>query len=153
METDWLNTYTCTTCGACDINCKSVRDMEVLDTILALRAKCVEDGQGPMPEHREYSRLVESEHNIYGEPHDQRFKWLPKDVRMSEGAEVAYFVGCATAYLHPDIARNTVEILKAGGIDFKIIRAEEYCCGAPLWRTGQREAARCSAVRDGHVGL
>jgi len=25
--------YTCTACGACDINCKSVRDMDVLDTI------------------------------------------------------------------------------------------------------------------------
>jgi Fe-S oxidoreductase len=134
--------YTCTTCGACDINCKSVRDMEVMDTILALRAKCVEDGQGPMPEHREYARLVEKKHNIYGEPHDQRFKWLPKGVSLPEAAEVAYFVGCTTSYLHPDIARNTVEILKAGGIDFKIMHAEEFCCGAPLWRTGQREVAR-----------
>jgi Fe-S oxidoreductase len=56
--------YTCTTCGACDINCKSVRDMEVLDTILALRAKCVEDGQGPMPGQREYARFIESNHNL-----------------------------------------------------------------------------------------
>ena len=31
--------YSCTTCGACDINCKSIRDMEVLETILALRAQ------------------------------------------------------------------------------------------------------------------
>ena len=29
--------YTCTCCGACDVNCKDVRDKEVLDTILALR--------------------------------------------------------------------------------------------------------------------
>jgi len=134
--------YSCTTCGACDINCKSVRDMEVLDTILALRAKCVEDGQGPMPEHREYARLVENSHNIYGRAHDQRFVWLPKDIRVSETAEVVYFVGCTTSYLYPDIARNTVKILNAGGIDFKVMHAEEYCCGAPLWRTGQRKAAR-----------
>ena len=134
--------YTCTTCGACDINCKSVRDMEVLDTILALRAKCVEDGQGPMPAHREYTRLVENNHNIYGQAHDQRCNWLPKDVSLSEEAKVAYFVGCTTSYLYPDIARNTAKILNAGGMDFKIMRAEEHCCGAPLWRTGQREAAK-----------
>lgn len=134
--------YTCTTCGACDINCKSIRDMEVLDTILALRAKCVEDGQGPMSEQKEYARLVEKNHNIYGQAHDQRFKWLPEDVQLSEEAKAAYFVGCTTSYLHPDIARNTAKILSAGNMDFKVMQADEYCCGAPLWRTGQREAAK-----------
>ncbi len=134
--------YTCTTCGACDINCKSVRDMEVLDTILALRAKCVEDGVGPMPEHKEYARLVSGNHNIYGRSHDSRFSWLPENLPLSDKATVAYFVGCTTAYLHPEIALNTVRILRAGGVDFKIMHAEEYCCGAPLWRTGQTEVAR-----------
>jgi len=134
--------YTCTTCGACDVNCKSVRDMEVLDTILALRAKCVEDGKGPMPEQREYAELVEKQHNIYGEDHKQRFNWLPENTKLSEGADTVYFVGCSTAYLYPDIARDTVKILQAGGIDFKVMDAEEYCCGAPLWRTGQVAEAK-----------
>jgi Fe-S oxidoreductase len=70
--------YTCTTCGACDVNCKSVRDMEVMDTILALRAKCVEDGKGPMPEQRKYAVLAGKYHNIYGKAHRQRFDWLPE---------------------------------------------------------------------------
>jgi Fe-S oxidoreductase len=134
--------YTCTTCGACDINCKSIRDMEVLDTILALRAKCVEDGHGPMPKHKEYAHNVEADHNIYGRSHDQRFDWLPGDELLSDGSKVAYFAGCATSYLHPDIAIDTIKILNAGGMDFKILHAEEYCCGAPLWRTGQIEAAK-----------
>jgi Fe-S oxidoreductase len=134
--------YTCTTCGACDINCKSIRDMEVLDTILALRAKCVEDGWGPMPKHKEYARLIENNHNIYGRPHDQRFNWLPGDIPLSEGAKVAYFAGCTSSYLYPEIACNTVKILNAGGMDFKVLHPEEYCCGAPLWRTGQIEAAK-----------
>lgn len=134
--------YVCTTCGACDINCKSVRDMEVLDTILALRARCVEDGQGPMPAHRKYAELIEATHNILGRPHQQRFDWISKEMYFTEKATVAYFVGCNTAYLHPDVARNTVKILNAGGMDLKVIPADEYCCGALLWRTGQREAAR-----------
>jgi Fe-S oxidoreductase len=134
--------YTCTTCGACDINCKSVRDMEVLDTILALRAKCVDDGQGPMPEHREQAGFVEKTHNIYGQAHDRRFAWLPEDVSLSQETEIAYFVGCTTSYRYPDIALNTIKILKAGGMRFAVLGCDEYCCGAPLWRTGQREAAR-----------
>ena len=134
--------YACTTCGACDINCKSVRDMEVLDTILALRAKCVEDGRGPMPGHKEYARLVENSHNIYGGAHDQRFQWLPEDLSLSNDARTAYFVGCTTSYRYPGVARATVKILQAGGVDFKIMGGDEYCCGAPLWRTGQREIAR-----------
>jgi Fe-S oxidoreductase len=134
--------YTCTTCGACDINCKSVRDMEVLDAILALRAKCVEDGHGPMPQHKEYARLVETHHNIYGRDHDRRFDWLPEEMHLSGKADIAYFAGCTTSYLHPEIARNTAEILNAGGMEFKVLTDEEYCCGALLWRTGQIEAAR-----------
>jgi Fe-S oxidoreductase len=134
--------YSCTTCGACDVNCKSIRDMEVMDTILALRAKCVEDGQGPMPEHKKYASLVEKHHNIYGKAHAKRFDWLPEDMKLFEKADVAYFVGCTTSYLYPDIARDTVKILQAGGMDFTVMHAEEYCCGAPLWRTGQVAEAR-----------
>lgn len=134
--------YSCTTCGACDINCKSIRDMEVLETILSLRAKCVEEGQGPMPAHKEYARHVAESHNIYGQPHNQRLKWLSEDVKLDKGAKVAYFVGCSTSYLHPDIAVNTARILNAGGLDFSVMGTGEYCCGAPLWRTGQIEAAK-----------
>jgi Fe-S oxidoreductase len=94
-----------------------------------------------MPEHKEISRHVENTHNIYGEPHNNRFDWLPENARLSGNAEVAYFVGCAASYKYPDIARDTVKILEAGGLDFRVLHAEEYCCGAPLWRTGQREAA------------
>jgi Fe-S oxidoreductase len=134
--------YSCTTCGACDVNCKSVRDTEVLDTILALRAKCVEDGWGPMPEHKKIAAMIEKSHNIYGNAHGQRFDWLPENAKLPGKADTVYFVGCSTAYLNPDIARDTVKILRAGGINFTVMNSEEYCCGAPLWRTGQIVEAR-----------
>ena len=137
--------YRCTTCGACDVNCKSIRDMEVLETILALRAKCVEEGEGPMAPHKEYARCVEEEHNIYGEPHDRRFDWVQDDDPSAEGAGMAYFVGCNGSYRHPEIARDTVSILSTAGLRFTLLGAEEYCCGAPLWRTGQIKAAEKQA--------
>jgi Fe-S oxidoreductase len=139
--------YSCLTCGACDINCKSIRDMEVLDTILALRAKCVEDGQG-LPEHKEIAGKIEKAHNIYGKPHEQRFAWLPEGKKLSANSSVVYFAGCTASYVHPEIAVNTVKILDAAGIDYKILSAEEYCCGTMLWRTGQTEAFRKAAGQN-----
>ncbi len=132
--------YTCLTCGACDVNCKSIRDMEVLDTILGLRAKCVADGQGPLPEHRECTGHILDTHNIYGKSHLHRFDWLPEGKRMIGDSGVAYFAGCAAAYTHPEIAVNTVKILEAAGIAFGVLGEEEHCCGTLLWRTGQTEA-------------
>ena len=134
--------YSCTMCGACDINCKSIRDMEVLDTILALREQCVADGQGPMPVQREWAANVRDHNNLYGRPHEQRFDWMPQEQSVNDACSVAYFVGCTAAYLHPQIARDTARILTAGGLDFKVLGPEEHCCGGPLWRTGQRAAAK-----------
>ena len=59
--------YSCTTCGACDINCKSIRDMEVLETILALRARSVEDGRANAGASQMVDSVAET-HNIYGSP-------------------------------------------------------------------------------------
>lgn len=139
--------YTCLTCGACDVNCKSIRDMEVLDTILALRAKCVEDGQG-LPEHLETAEKITSTHNIYGKPHRARFDWLADVNKLSNSSGVAYFAGCAAAYRHPDIAANAVKILDAAGIEYQILGEEEYCCGVTLWRTGQTDAFKKAAEQN-----
>jgi Fe-S oxidoreductase len=130
--------YSCTMCGACDTNCKSIRDMEVLDTILALRAKLVEDGAGPMPEHARMAAAVERTHNIYGRPHAERGAWAGKPGRSEP---VTYFAGCAASYQRTDIARNTVRILEAAGVPHTVLGTDEQCCGGPLWRTGQRDAA------------
>ena len=64
--------HACTACGACDVNCKSVRDMEVLETIFELRADCAEAGFAP--EHvRAAAENVRLTHNLYGLPHAERF--------------------------------------------------------------------------------
>jgi Fe-S oxidoreductase len=133
--------FTCLTCGACDVNCKSIRDMEVLDTILALRQQCVADGQG-LAEHKQLARRIEKTGNIYYRPQSARSDWLPEGTTLSPSSTVVYFAGCNAAYNHPEIARDTVKILGAAGIEFKILGAEELCCGTVLWRTGQMEAFR-----------
>lgn len=133
--------YSCTMCGACDVNCKSIRDMEVLDTIYALREKCVEDGKAPLPAHARSAKSIAESHNPYGRPHAERTGWMPDDIKLTEGASTAYFVGCTASYFRREIARDTVKILAAGGVAFTVLGEDEQCCGNPLWRTGQRDAA------------
>ncbi|MBQ9858300.1 MAG: (Fe-S)-binding protein [Oscillospiraceae bacterium] len=141
--------YTCTACGACDVNCKNVRDMELLDTILELRAHCVENGALPNA-HKQTSKNIENSHNIYGLPHEDRFSWLPEDYADDENADTALFVGCSV-YKHPEPALAAIKILRAGGVKFKLLREDEWCCGSMLWRTGQNEKAAALVSRNREV--
>lgn len=139
--------YNCTACGACDVNCKSVRDMDVLDTIYALRADCAEKGALPEPIKETGSAIVNT-HNIYGLPHEERSSWLPADCGETPDADTVLFLGCAASYHHKEIALAAIQILKKTGIPFRLLREEEWCCGASLWRTGQTEAAQALVHRN-----
>ena len=130
--------HACTACGACDVNCKSVRDMEVLETIYELRRDCAEQGFAPAPVRAAADR-VKKTHNLYGLPHEDRFAWLPAEYEDDPEADVALFVGCS-AYRYPETALAAIRILKAGGVRFRLLR-EEWCCGAALWRAGLRREA------------
>ena len=138
--------YSCTACGACDVNCKNVRDMEILDTILELRAHCVENDALPEA-HKKTAQNIEKSHNIYGLAHEDRFAWLPEDYKDDEDANTALFVGCSV-YKHPEPALAAIKILRAGGVKFKLLREDEWCCGSILWRTGQNGKSEALVQRN-----
>lgn len=133
--------YKCTLCGACDVRCKRNLDIEVLLVIEALRARCVEDGNGPMLAHRRIAQKIESTGNRYGAPRQNRRKWLPEDTRERK-ADLIYFAGCSAAYKHPEIAKATIKILNKSQSQFMVMEPEEWCCGNPLYSTGQMDAAK-----------
>ena len=128
--------YRCTACGGCDITCKYLSRLEPLEIIQAVRERAVEVHAGPMPAHRAYCDQIGKVHNPYGEDHAQRFAWLPDDVKLSENAKVAYFVGCTSAYRRREIAIATARVLSAAGVNFTILGEDEFCCGSPLLRVG-----------------
>jgi len=72
----------CTLCGGCDTKCKRNLDVEVLQVIETLRCRCVEQGKGPLPEHKMLADNVKSSHNIYGADPKERLNWLPPDVKL-----------------------------------------------------------------------
>lgn len=133
--------FSCMLCGACDVNCKRNRDLEILDVLKELRFKLVEDGQGPMPKHLAFGESIEKNHNPYNEPHKKRLDWIPDELQIPNNAEIIYFVGCTSSYREKEIARATLDILKAAEVNFGIMYPNEWCCGSPLIRTGQKTLA------------
>ncbi len=133
--------YKCQLCGACDVGCKRNLDLEIGSALESLRIKCVADGFGPMPEHKTAAENIEKEHNVFGAPADNRAKWA-KDIKSDDKADFVYFVGCYGSYKMQGIPKATANILKATGQSFKIMGPDEYCCGYPLYSTGQIEKAK-----------
>ena len=140
--------YECNLCGACDAGCKRNLDLEVSLALEAVRIKCVSDGKGPMPEHKRIAENIDKNHNRYGSPHANRSKWLPKDVKPATKADIVYFVGCASSYAHTEIAQATVRILTNTNTKFMLLDSEEWCCGYPLYSTGQIDAFKKQAEHN-----
>jgi Fe-S oxidoreductase len=132
--------YKCTLCGACDARCKRNLDIEVLQVIENLRIRCVEQGKGPMPEHKVMADKIRQTKNEYGEPHEDRFKWLG-DIKPAQKADIVYFVGCNSAYKQPELAQNTAKILNHTGTQFMLL-ADEWCAGNYVMATGQIDLAQ-----------
>lgn len=134
--------YACTVCGACSINCKESAGLgiEVGNTIYILedlRAYMVDQGWGPLPSQAKFGESIQKNHNPYHEPHEKRFAWLSG--KLPKHAEAIYFAGCTSSYRQQSIAQSTVQILKSLKLNFGVLGDEEWCCGSPLLRTGQRK--------------
>ncbi len=129
--------YKCTLCGACDVGCKRNLDLEPLLVLEALRESCVQEGKGPMPEHKRIGENIEQSKNRYGMSGKDRLNWIPQGSPLSKKAEIFYFVGCTTSYTHPEIAHQTLRILDKSGSEFMVMGPQEWCCGYILHATGQ----------------
>ncbi|MCX7965830.1 MAG: (Fe-S)-binding protein [Syntrophorhabdaceae bacterium] len=134
-------------CGACDVGCKRNLDLEIELTLEALRIKAVKDGVGPMPAHKKIAKNIETKHNQFGASHDGRKKWVSKDIKVADKADILYFVGCSSSYVNQDIAKATAKILNAAGADFMLM-GDEWCCGNTLYSVGMIDDARELAKRN-----
>jgi len=145
--------YTCTACGACEMNCQRMQDKEPLKVNETLRAQLVRDGIGPLPEHKNLIRSVKSYDNPWMQPRTQRDRWARK-IKIKEAkkdkCETLFFVGCTTA-LDPSmvaIAQDTANILLKAGVDLGTLGKDELCCGSPIARVGDRETFISLAKRN-----
>ncbi len=63
------------------------------------------------------------------------------------GAEVVLFQSCTVENNEPDIGRDTVEVLRANGVDVRCARGLG-CCGMPAWECGDLPELRRRARRN-----
>ena len=101
--------YQCNLCGACKAWCMPRHE---LPRIIELsRERVVAEHRAPTGTLELDKNTIES-FNVYGEPHTERFTKLETVLKKSSStAEIAYFVGCTTAYRHPEIASATHSVL------------------------------------------
>lgn len=131
--------YRCTLCNACSVSCKYLNDLEPAEVIEALRKKIIEDGQGPLPAHKKYVEATKTKQNPYDQAQSERLAWLPSDIKITNNAEMAYFVGCTASYRRKEIAIATAKIFNKLGLEFQLLGEEEFCCGSPILRAGEEE--------------
>jgi Fe-S oxidoreductase len=132
--------YKCTECGGCAIACKFLNTLEPLEIIVKLREKLVSLGYGPMPKQQQYIESIKKNNNPYNEPHEKRLDWLPNDIKIDPNAKTLYFVGCTSSYRRKEIAIATARVMNAANYPFKILSENEYCCGSPILRTGDKKS-------------
>jgi Fe-S oxidoreductase len=113
--------YTCTSCGMCSHICPVYNP---LMAIWALREELVQRG-APLPEPLgKIEAGIEKYHNMFGA------RTLPRPIKgVPTTGEDIYYAGCIARFLEPEVARATVEVLKAGGINIAHLGEEEKCCG------------------------
>jgi heterodisulfide reductase subunit D len=133
--------FTCTACGSCEATAEMVCTLTPLRAIEELKIKAVEKG-GLLPEHAKLMESCKVNHNIYNQPHELRFAWLPKNMNVSRKASVMYFVGDTICYRRPEIALATIKLLRRLGIEFGILGEREHSCGEVFFRTGNVEFGR-----------
>ncbi len=139
-ETKPEELWACTTCAACVEACPVT--IEHIDKIVDMRRTLtLMEGATP-PEAQRAMTNIERAGNPWGEPRASRGDWaegldIPTFAQKPD-AEYLYFVGCAGSYdrRNQKVARALATILRAAGVSFAILGAQETCNGDPARRLG-----------------
>ncbi len=134
--------YLCSRCGVCNDVCSEGIDlMGIIQYERGLLAK-----QGREPEKTTHiSHNIMTSYNPKGVENDNRNDlWITDDLRLSPNGKTAYMAGCWVALKNVEIARDTVRILNACGIEPRAIEGER-CCGLFLVDNGHIDEMKAYA--------
>lgn len=128
--------YMCAQCENCNLNCPT--GIDFVEICTTLREDIVQ--RGLLPESHKIVRenLFENS-NPFGEPLEERGTWFsPKQEPMKKSKNL-YFVGCTASYSLNRVAKSVVRILDKIEYDYTLLGSEEWCCGSPVFRMGEKE--------------
>jgi heterodisulfide reductase subunit D len=136
------STFTCLGCNSCHEQCTRMDPLTGEKNVIeetkltnALRVDLVKAGFGPPEALKAVDAGVQSSHNVFGEPAEKRAAWA-EGLDLPKKGDTVYFAGCYASYRNQKIAKATVDVLKAGGIDMAYLGEEEWCCGVPQLADG-----------------
>jgi len=143
--------YSCTTCGACDIKCKtSGAGVPIVELIESGRKLLVDEMVGPLKNQNTALKSIWNRGNPYGMPAADRLGWL-KNLSEKESlsckivpddgeVDLLLYVGCTASYEKSiqNVARSLVTLLEHMKINYGILKEEE-CCGSPANRIGDNQ--------------
>ncbi|NQT56541.1 MAG: (Fe-S)-binding protein [Desulfobacteraceae bacterium] len=141
--------YKCNVCAGCQNQCQLDHKPYIPEIIEAMRRKAVQEGAGPIPQHKALLQSMKSYDNPYQGPRRVRTDWTRpfkkakqpiKDINK-EPAPILYYVGCTGAFNQQtrSITGATASIFKKLGLDFGILGENEICCGSTAMRIGDAE--------------
>lgn len=139
------STYHCTLCGKCMESCPFGFQTHEL----WIRCREIVDSMEATPENiGRLAGLLDRSMNPYGLESDTRLDWSfftgLDDAPELDEADIAYFVGCTTAYkgANHDVAFSICSILENMGENWTLLGEDEWCCGAPSIMAGKVKEAK-----------
>jgi Fe-S oxidoreductase/nitrate reductase gamma subunit len=130
----------CRTCGACQQECPVY--IEHVPKIVDMRRHLVMTEAKMSDEVQQFLKNMDDRmHPWVGAAHDREAWFADLDVKVfgrGDAAEYLFWVGCTGAMMDRNIqvTRAVCKVLKAGGVDFAVLGAEESCTGDPARRVG-----------------
>ena len=143
--------YHCTLCGRCMESCPF--GFQTHELWCRVREIVADLGGTPQNVAR-LGKMLEESMNPYGLEPDERLDWVDytglDEVPEKEQAEVAYFVGCTTAFkgANHDVAFSIASILDEVEEDWTVLGEDEWCCGNPSLLSGDEHTAREYALHN-----
>lgn len=143
IDEDFVNRiYQCTLCGRCHEVCQTMID--TMKLWYTAREEINLTGLRPKNLTAIVNNLEENR-NPYGLEADMRLDWADytdlEEVPLRDEAEIAYFVGCTTAFkgANHNVGYSTSQLLNHLGEDWTLLGDDEWCCGSPLLMAGEEE--------------
>lgn len=132
--------FQCTLCGGCDMACKFSSDIEILDTLYALRGESFRR-RGPLDAHQKVlDRIDQVGHPIFEE--GKKGDWIrDAGLQQSVKSDLLLYVGCRYALI-PARRKSLLSLaalLKRAGYEFSVLGDEEPCCGRMALDIGDQE--------------
>jgi heterodisulfide reductase subunit D len=140
----------CTQCGACELRCPNTIfagdfyrfRTRTVDLVKAMRALAVDSGihQPGWQRWNLATDELKNEPVLDGVSQERVADWAA-ELDLSVGGETILFCDCEAAFYRTSQPRAVAKLLRAGGIEFGLMR-EQWCCGGPAAEMGYVEQAR-----------